>query len=157
MKKFFLTLIMTLCAFALVQAQNSYEEIYTRLSREANAERVDVGNFLMKLAVALSDDEETRFMKDIRSISVLSLESCNEQVKDAFRTAVGKSPETGLKLLTEVSDESKNLRVLAKMNKKYISQLVIVSTGDEPCLITIRGKIELTDVRKLVSTNIEKS
>ncbi len=157
MKKFILTLLLTLCAFALVQAQNSYEEIYKRFSHKANVERVDVGSFLMKLATALSDDEETRFMKDIRSISVLSLESCDEQVKEAFRKAVGKSPETGLVLLTEVSDESENLRVLAKMNKKHISQLVIVSTGNEPCLITIRGKIELNDVRKLVSDNIEKS
>ena len=61
--------------------------------------------------------------------------------------------EKGLELIAEVSDESDQLRILAEVHQDKIHRFVVINVGEEPCLIQINGRIDLSCMDELVSQN----
>jgi hypothetical protein len=153
MKKTLITLMLLTGSFALSQAQNRLSDIELQFASQPNVEHIRVGGLMMKIAQIFADEPESEFIRGIRSVSVLSLENCEENVKESFRKQVEKFRDDDLELLAEVTDQTENLRVLAQIKGETIERFVVIVTGDDPTLIQINGKIDLVYMEELIAQN----
>ena len=153
MKKALITIVL-ICGNLFVSfAQQDIRDIFQQFAAQPDVEHVRVGSFLMKMAQVFSDDQDTPFMKDISSVTVLSLENCKENVKNAFRIQAGKIKENGMEVLAEITDGSDEVRILALVKNQKIERFIVINTGADPCLIQIEGCIDLSHMEELVSQN----
>ncbi|HHV04349.1 MAG: DUF4252 domain-containing protein [Bacteroidales bacterium] len=153
MKKIFLTIMLVAGNILVSYAQRDIQDIILQFSMQPRVEHIHVGSLAMKLAQAFASEEDAPFIKGIRSVTVLSLENCDENVKNAFRKQAGNIHENGLELLVEVTDESDEVRILAEIRKDMIKRFIVISVGEDPYLIQINGHIDMSYMEELVSQN----
>ncbi|MDD4919926.1 MAG: DUF4252 domain-containing protein [Bacteroidales bacterium] len=153
MKKTFITYLLLAGTVLVSYAQKDYDDLVLQFSAQPAAEHIRVGNLAMRLAQAFAEKDDARFIKGIRSVSILSLEDCDLNVKEAFRQQAQRLSEKGLELMAEVSDQGDQLRILAEVHKDKIHRFIVINVGEEPCLIQINGCIDLSCMEELVSQN----
>ncbi|HNR28165.1 MAG TPA: DUF4252 domain-containing protein [Bacteroidales bacterium] len=154
MKKIFITCLLLAGTVLVSYAQKDYEDLVQQFSCQPAAEHIHVGSFAMRLAEIFADKDDAQFISGIRSVSILSLECCDINIKEAFRQQAQRLSEKGLELIAEVSDESDQLRILAEVRNDKIHRFIVINVGEEPCLIQINGSIDLSCMEKMISQNI---
>lgn len=137
------------------------KEIYSKYSVCRNAESVNVGKFLITLArlvVAFDDDcdsSETdmaiKVLSHMDHIQVLSLDDCSDGIKEDFRRDVMRCDTGGYSVLTSVKDGEDKLDVLVAGDGKKFSELLVLSSGDDPAYIRIRGRMTAEEIRAFLN------
>ncbi len=153
MKTICTTLVLLFGTVTISFAQKGYDDIVKQFASKPQAEYVQVSSFALKLARVFVPREEAEFMKGIQSVNVLSLDECDHEVKEAFRKEALTLSENGLELLAEVTDNQDHVRIFADIHNNKIRNFILVSVGEDPCLIQIKGFIDLAYMDKLVSDN----
>ena len=156
MKKYIFTLLLLfVCHLGYAQSMDS---LFYEFGNERNADYVKVSSFMMKLGRMFSgNDEDTRFMRKIKSMKVLDLEECAPSVKERFNQKMNKMKPNDYEELMRVNDEGEKVRVLMKMKKETIRELLFVCTGKEDCtLVQINGKFTKEDIDQLVNQETGK-
>ena len=120
---------------------------------------------LAKLVVAfgqeeteLSDDETDIALKTLSHISavrVADLSGCSEKVLAQFAEDVEKCELGGYVLLTEVHDDEDDARVLVRKEGDLITEMVVISAGEDPAIIQIEGKITEEEAAKYIASSLE--
>jgi len=153
MKKTLFTVLFLIGNLTMIYAQNQLKDIVLQFASQPKAEHVHVGGLMMQIAQIFVDDAESEFIRGIRSVSVLSLENCDQEIKDAFSKQVENFNDDNLELLAEVTEQSENVRVLAQIKDESIERFVVIITGDDASLIQINGKIDLVHMEELIAQN----
>jgi hypothetical protein len=153
MKKTLFTVLLLIGTLTMSYAQNQLKDIVLQFASQPKAEHIHVGGLMMQIAQIFADDNESEFIRGIRSVSVLSLENCDQEIKDAFSKQVENFNEDNLELLAEVTEQSENVRVLAQIKDETIERFVVIITGDDASLIQINGKIDLVHMEELIAQN----
>jgi len=153
MKKTLLTVLLLIGNLTISFAQNQLKDIVLQFASQPKAEHIHVGGLMMQIAQMFADDDESEFIRGIRSVSVLSLENCDREIKDAFSKQVEKFRDDDLELLAEVVEQTENVRVLAQIDGETIERFVVIITGDDASLIQINGKIDLVHMEELIAQN----
>lgn len=163
----FLSLLL-LSAAVLPAGARNVESLYERYADKPGAESVSVGQFwinLAKLVVAfgqeeteLSDNETDIALKTlshINTVRVADLSGCSEKVLAQFAEDVEKCEQDGYELLTEVHDDGDEARVLVRKDGNIISEMVVISSGYDPAIIQIEGKITAEEAAKYIASSLE--
>ncbi|HIZ87465.1 MAG TPA: DUF4252 domain-containing protein [Candidatus Coprenecus pullistercoris] len=163
----FLSLLL-LSAAVLPAGARNVKSLYELYADKPGAESVSVGRFwinLAKLVVAfgqeeagLSDDETDIALKTlshINAVRVADLSGCSEKVLAQFAEDVEKCETGDYVVLTEVHDDGDDARVLVRKDGDIISELVVISAGDDPAIIQIEGKITEEEAAKYIASSIE--
>ncbi len=163
----FLSLLLLSAAVLPAGAQN-VESLYERYADKPGAESVSVGQFwinLAKLVVAFGQeetelsDEETdialKTLSHINAVRVADLSGCSEKVLAQFAEDVEKCELGGYVLLTEVHDDGDDARVLVRKEGDIITEMVVISAGEDPAIIQIEGKITEEEAAKYIASSIE--
>jgi hypothetical protein len=79
---------------------------------------------------------------------VLSLEECSPEVKQRFNERVSKLRDNRYETFLNTNDGRERTKILLRFDKDLIRELVIVTSGDDPALISITGKIDPKDIEK---------
>lgn len=124
--------------------QKSIGELFKDFSQEKNVERVSLGNFSMKLAGLFTD------VMGVDGVEVLSLDDCSQTVKENFRQAVKDVEDAGYETMVTSNEGDERTRILVKIEKETIRELVVFSTGSTNALVRIKGKIKPSDIDSLV-------
>ncbi len=136
-----------LCCCTFGYAQNM-EQFLDSFSSKAGVERVKIGPFMMKLASPFTGN------MGIRSIEVLDLSECRDEVKDKFRKGLRTIKDPRYEPLVAVNDTDETVRVLVRMDKVMIRELVIAtSDGEDQSLVRIKGKIKPKHLKKIIEDN----
>lgn len=163
----FLSLLLLSSAVLPAGAQN-VKSLYERYVGKPGVESVSVGQFwinLAKLVVAFGQ-EETEFSDDetdialktlshINAVRVADLSGCSEKVLAQFAEDVEKCELDGYVLLTEVHDDGDDARVLVRKEGDLITEMVVISEGEDPAIIQIEGKITEEEAAKYIASSIE--
>lgn len=157
MKKTLFTLLLLVGTLTISYGRNQLKDIVLQFASQPKAEHIHVGGLMMQLAQMFTDDQEAEFIRGIRSVSVLSLENCDREIKDAFSKQVENFNDDDLELLAEVSEQSENVRILAQINDEIIERFVVIITGNDASLIQIDGKIDLVHMEELIAQNINNT
>lgn len=140
-----------LCVSAFCQSRISIETLYNNFHQEKNVEKVNLGGLLL-LAAKPFIQKELKGSK-ISSINVLSLDECSNDVKLRFNDLAGRLNDDKYELLLKTNEQDEKTRIFVRIKNEVIREFVIVSMGDEPVLVSIKGKIRPDDVQKLVNSN----
>ncbi len=156
MKKCLFTLLL-FCVCCMSFAQN-VDGLLDKFSSEKNAECVKVSRLIMSLgSMFVGQDEDAWILRKIKSIRVLDLDDCQTNVKERFHREVDKLCFNGYDELIRVNDEGEKVRVLMRMKKETICELLLVCAGKEDCaIVQINGKFTKDDIDKLVNQETGK-
>ena len=94
MKKLFLLIIFIIGTLQPAAYAQSFDEIVQKFEDKKGAEVLKVPRVLMKMALALADEDEDmpreamEFLRHITSMTILDLSDCNDADKQAFATAM---------------------------------------------------------------------
>lgn len=147
--------IILLCGFltsaAFCQRPVSFEQLYNRFAQEKNVEKVNVGGLLMFLVKPFT----AKYTKgtSISSVNVMSLDDCSRDVKLQFNKLAEQLNDDNYELFLKQNEKDEKTRIFVRHHKNAIRELVIVTMGQEPALIRIKGKIRPSDIENLVNNN----
>lgn len=156
----FLSLLLLSAAVLPAGAQN-VESLYERYAGKPGAESVSVGQFwinLAKLVVAFGQEETDIALKTLSHISavrVADLSGCSEKVLAQFAEDVEKCELGGYVVLTEVHEDGDDARVLVRKEGDIITEMVVISAGEDPAIIQIEGKITEEEAAKYIASSLE--
>lgn len=148
------TLLVVLTALTLtLQAQPSFDNLFSKYAKEAHSESVRVGPLMMRIARLCSDDcEDAKILSHIHEIRVVSLDECTSRVKDQFREEAKQlSFGKDIEMLMEVSDNEDQMQIFIERNGDRIKEFVLVNVGADPCLIRMRGSILESEIDRLIN------
>jgi hypothetical protein len=128
--------------------QYSVERLFGEFSDTKGVERVSLGKWLMKWAGSMGKDT-----RGVDEIEVLSFAQCESALKSRLEYAVRSLKDEDYETLLTANGENERTRILVKMNGDEIRELVLLTTGSEPALIRLRGKIRPSDVEHLVKAH----
>ena len=170
MKRVFTPIVLSLLllsAAVLPAGARNVESLYERYAGKPGAESVSVGRFwinLAKLVVALqeetemSDDETEVALKTLSHISavrVADLSGCSEKVIAQFAEDVERCELGGYEVLTEVHDDGDDARILVRKDGDAITEMVVISVGDDPAIVQIEGKITEEEAAKYIASSMQ--
>lgn len=142
-----LLIIFTCSLLALsLYSQTSVEQLYRTFSKESNVEKVNLNELAMFMMRPFSNnDTESK----ITSISVLSLEDCSPEVKERFNKTALNFNDKNYELFVSSNEENEKVRIFLKFQKDFIREMVILSMGDEPAMVQLKGKISPSEIDKM--------
>lgn len=142
-----LLIIFTCSLLALsLYSQTSVEQLYRTFSKESNVEKVNLNELAMFMMRPFSNnDTESK----ITSISVLSLEDCSPEVKERFNKIALNFNDKDYELFVSSNEENEKVRIFLKFQKDFIREMVILSMGDEPAMVQLKGKISPSEIDKM--------
>lgn len=152
MKKYFICLILAITIGQISKAQ-SVDNLLKEVSNTENVDKIQIGGELMKLGLSYANMDDTPVTKDINSLEVYDLSSCNTETKNKIAALVNKlQDKDGYETLMMTKDENDNVRIMAKKKKDTISDLVIICMDEnDPTIIKLSGAIKEQDIAELVS------
>lgn len=130
------------------QSKVSYNQLYNRFAREKNVEKVNLSGLLMFMIKPLTA-KYTGF--NISGVSVMSLDECSHEVKLKFNELAGRFDDDKYELLMMANDKNEKVRIFGNIRNDIIRELVIVTMGDDPAIVRIKGKIKPEDIHKLMN------
>lgn len=151
MKKYlFALLLLFVCHWGYGQSING---LFNEFGHEKNADCVKISSFMMSLGrMFAGNDKDTEIMGKIKSMRVMDLEECPQSVKERFNRKVNRLDLHDYEELMRVNDEGEKVKVLMRMKKETIRELVFVCTGKDDCtLVQINGKFTKEDIDKLIN------
>ena len=93
--------------------------------------------------------EDTRGLKGINSMQILALSSCSSDIKNSFAEKVKTLNDESYETLVRSNQNGENVRILVKIDKEEIRELVILTTGEGAAIVKIKGKFNKSDLAKL--------
>lgn len=135
----------------------STKDIFEEFGKEWNAESVTISPFLMSLGRLFMDSDTPEITKSIRSMKVLDLEDCSDKVKERFNRKINNLQSEGYETMIQTIDNGEKVRILTRIEKDVIRELLIVCTGNDDCaLIQLNGKIKKENIAQLVNEETRK-
>lgn len=142
-----------LCITLLLVTQwgfsQNINQLFAEFSDAPNVECVKLNKFAMTFVKPFISDKDMQGLKDIDSIQVLDLSGCSSDVKDRFTERVKTLKNEDYETLVRSNENGENVRVLVKMYKEEIRELVVLTTGGDISLVKIKGKFNQSDLAKL--------
>ena len=131
---------------ATLSAQTSLNALYKEFARESNASTVNLNGLAMMLGKPFLDNHSDSKISGIR---VLSLDECTKEVKDRFNEQALRFMDKRYELFVSSNEPDEKVRILLKFQDNMIREMVIITMGDSPELVQLRGKIKASDIENL--------
>ncbi|MBQ8674091.1 MAG: DUF4252 domain-containing protein [Bacteroides sp.] len=151
MKKLVLTTgLLLLCSMVFAQSIN---DIFKEFGKAFGAETSNVSPLKMRMERIFGeeDDDDTRLAKKIKSMKVMELDDCSQQVKQRFAQTMKDFTPRGYEMTSQVTNEGDTVRLLLKKKGNIIQELLIICTGREDWgLVLMKGDIQSEDLADLV-------
>ena len=138
--------ILLICPVAM-HSQKSVDQIFKEFSKEKGVMRVDIGKFTMTIAGLFTD------VMGVNGVEVYTFEECNQSVKERINTAISSMKDAKYETLVSVNEDRERTKILVKTDGETLSELIVLTSGTEPALIRIKGKIKPSDIENVIKQN----
>lgn len=142
MKRYFVILALIL----ICQAGNSQtmNDLFKEFSKIEQINHVKIGNITMKLASMFTET------MGVNGIEVIEFSSCKNEIKERFTKAIKELKDPDFETMVTSNDKGSRTKVMVRIEKDMIRELVVLTTGNSNALIRINGKIKPSDIDKVV-------
>ena len=141
--KYFIVLL-----FALVvqvgHSQASVDGLFKQFSKEKQATRVSLGSITLKIASLFGDT------MGVNGIEALSLDECSAEVKSSFDEATRNLKDANFETMITSNEGGKRAKILVRIEKEVIKELVVLVTGEDYAMVRIKGNIKKSDIDGIV-------
>lgn len=150
MKKIITTLALIIACQGTF-AQN-IQNLFDEFGKEYQAESISISPFLMWIGKCFMSNDTPTIAKRIKSMRILDLEDCTQQVKERFSEQVSQLQLEGYEPMIQVKEDGEKVQIFALPHKNGIKELLLVCTGEGDCaFIQMKGKIRQEDIAELVN------
>ena len=153
MKKIIATLALIIACQATF-AQN-IDTLFSQFKDKEGADYMNIPTLMLKFMRTFTksnNDKSYRFIKGIKSVKVLDMEDCTQEVKAEFLQKVQKLNLNGYETLVQTKEDGEEVQLIAKMDEENINDLIILITGKEDCGLTLmKGKIKKEDINVMMN------
>ncbi|MDR1919555.1 MAG: DUF4252 domain-containing protein [Tannerellaceae bacterium] len=125
--------------------QKNVNQLFKEFSSLKNVNKADIGSLSLKLAGIFTDTF------GVESIEVLEFGSCSEEVKKDFAQAVKSLKDAAFETVVNSSKEGERAKILLRIQDDVIRELVVLSSGNSPAMVRIKGNIKKSDVEKVIN------
>ena len=153
MKKIIATLALIIACQATF-AQN-IDTLFSQFKDKEGADYMNIPTLMLKFMRTFTksnNDKSYRFIKGIKSVKVLDMEDCTQEVKAEFLQEVQKLNLNGYETLIQTKEDGEEVQLIAKMDEENINDLIILITGKDDCGLTLmKGKIKKEDINVMMN------
>ena len=153
MKKIIATLALIIACQATF-AQN-IDTLFSQFKDKEGADYMNIPTLMLKFMRTFTksnNDKSYRFIKGIKSVKVLDMEDCTQEVKAEFLQKVQKLNLNGYETLLQTKEDGEEVQLIAKMDEENINDLIILITGKDDCGLTLmKGKIKKEDINVMMN------
>ena len=140
-------IFVAMLSIAQMSYGQSIEQLFNSFKNKEGANTVHVGGFTMKMASLFTET------LGVQSVDVLELDACTTDTKQHFQEALAAFKDPTFETVITSNETSGRTRVLFKIEKDRIREIVLYTTGNDCNLIHIKGNINPADVEKIVEEN----
>jgi hypothetical protein len=134
------------CSFSSISAGNCIDNLFNTAS---NAEKVNLNSFVLGLLKPFSSE-----LKGIKSMSIIDAENISSKDYTRFEKIITQCYSDGYETVTSSNEENEIVRILMKIEKEKIREIVIISLEEnEISLIRIKGKIDPNQMQNIIEDN----
>lgn len=145
MKRYFVILaLITISQTGFSQTMN---QLFDSFSKQDHVTKVTMGKFIMKLSSVFTET------MGVDGIEVLDLDECGEKVKENFSNAIKDLKDPTFETMVTSNEKDSRTKVMIRIDKEMIRELVVLTTGKDNALIRIKGKIKPSDIEKVVKNH----
>jgi uncharacterized protein with FMN-binding domain len=130
-----------------VHGQKNIDELFNKFKKEERVTHVGVGKFVMKFAGIFTN------VMGVTGIDVLDFSECDQSVRGRLNQAIASLKDANYETMISVNEEKERIKVLVKLKDEYIREIVVLTTGDDPSMVRIKGKIKPSDIDGVVDKN----
>lgn len=143
MKRYFVILALIL----ICQAGNSQtmNQLFNEFSNIEQINHVKIGNITMKLASVFTET------MGVDGIEVLEFGECGNDVKERFAKAIKELKDPDFETMVTSNEKGSRTKVLVRIEKEMIREMVVLTTGSSNALVRIKGKIKPSDIEKVMN------
>ena len=146
MRKMKWIFVAMLCIAQMSYGQ-SIEQLFNSFKNKEGANTVHVGGFTMKLAGLFTET------LGVQSVDVLELEACSAATKQDFKQAIAHFNDPSFETIISNNESGERTKVLFKIEKERIREILVYTTGNDCNLVRIKGNINPADIEKIVEEN----
>jgi len=146
-KKLVFILLAILLICPVIQSQKSVDQIFKEFRKEQGVTHIGIGRFTMAIASIFTD------VMGVNGIEVLSFEECNESVKERLNKAIASLKDKNFETMVSANEDGQRTKILVKIEKEAIRELIVLTTGDEAAIVRIKGTIKPSDFEKVINQN----
>ena len=146
MKKLFLLIIFIIGTLQPAAYAQSFDEIVQKFEDKKGAEVLKVPGVLMKMALALADEDEDmpreamEFLRHITSMTILDLSDCNDADKQDFATAMKSLTIDDFETID--TGDVETARVFFHKGKKKNQMIMATYDGESYSLGLMTGRFD---------------
>ena len=146
MKKLFLLIIFIIGTLQPAAYAQSFDEIVQKFEDKKGAEVLKVPRVLMKMALALADEDEDmpreamEFLRHITSMTILDLSDCDDADKQAFATAMKSLTIDDFETID--TGDVETARVFFHKGKKKNQMIMATYDGESYSLGLMTGRFD---------------
>ena len=153
MKKIIATLALIIACQGIF-AQN-IDTLFSQFKDKEEADYMNIPTLMLKFMRTFTksnNDKSYRFIKGIKSVKVLDMEDCTQEVKAEFLQEAKKLKLSGYETLLQTKEDGEEVQLIAKMDEENINDLIILITGKDDCGLTLmKGKIKKEDINVMMN------
>lgn len=142
MKRYFVILMLLVCYQA--GYSQTMNQLFDSLSKQEHVTKVTMGKSVMKLASVFTET------MGVEGIEVLEFDDCCQSVKKSISDAIKNMKDPNFETMVTSNEKNSRTKVMVRIEKEMIRELVILTTGSGNALIRIKGKIKPSDIEKVV-------
>ena len=146
-KKIVFIVLAFVCFSSAMHSQQSVDRIFTEFAKEKGVVRIGLGKFTMTLASLFTN------VMGVDGIEVLSFDECNPLVKERLNTAIASLKDNSYETMVSVNEETERTKILVKTDGNSIRELIVMTSGNDPALVRIKGKIKPSDIENVINKN----
>ena len=150
-------IIATLALFIACQATfaQNIDTLFSQFKDKEGADYMNIPTLMLKFMRTFTksnNDKSYRFIKGIKSVKVLDMEDCTQEVKAEFLQEAKKLKLSGYETLLQTKEDGEEVQLIAKMDEENINDLIILITGKDDCGLTLmKGKIKKEDINVMMN------
>ena len=129
-----------------LHSQTTLNEIYREFSHESNVSKVNLNGVVMFFAKPFMEKQTD---SKISSIRVMSLEDCSDAVKQRFNHSLLQFDDNHYELFLSSNEDDEKVRLFLKFKNNKIREMVVMTMGENPALVHLKGRINLSDIEDL--------
>lgn len=146
-KKIISVLLVLFLISPVIYGQKNVDQLFKEYSKEKKVVHVSVGKFTMTLASLFTD------VMGVHGVEVFSFEECEQSVKDKFNREIASLKDENYETLVSVNEAKERTKILVKLKGESIQEMIVLSSGDDPAMVRIKGSIKPSDIEKVINNN----
>ena len=146
-KKILFALLALFFTCPVMHSQKNVDQLFNTFTKEKGVTHVGIGKFAMTLVGLFSD------AMGVTEVDVFSFDECERAVIDRLNKEIASLKDENYETMVSVNEENEHTKILVKPEGESIRELIVLTTGDDPSMVRIKGKIKASDIEKIIDKN----